>query len=159
MRIQSSRVMWSLKIVYLQCANWRANEMRTYDQSIHPKSYIAFSVYYSETVDNKEIGFKGTLIWEDTLSTAWQAHHFFRTILSGLVPVCAATNFFRSPIVSSGLGMNQGGKHNQHTNTHEYGMYTTHRHPGQVLPLVSTSTPPLSLCTRAYAHLSCIYKF
>lgn len=30
-------------------------------------------------------------------------YHFFKTILSGFVPVCAAINFFKSPIVSSGL--------------------------------------------------------
>lgn len=30
-------------------------------------------------------------------------YHFFKTIFSHRVPVCAAINFFKSPIVSSGL--------------------------------------------------------
>lgn len=39
-----------------------------------------------------------SLIW--SLKTVY---HFFKTIFSHLVPVCAAINFFKSPIVSSGL--------------------------------------------------------
>lgn len=32
-----------------------------------------------------------------------EVYHFLRTIFSARVPVCAATNFFKSPMVSSGL--------------------------------------------------------
>ena len=38
------------------------------------------------------------------LRDTFHAYHFLSTILSAFVPVCAATSFFRSPIVSSGLG-------------------------------------------------------
>jgi len=32
-------------------------------------------------------------------------YHFFKTIFSYLVPVCAATNFLKSPTVSVGLAL------------------------------------------------------
>ena len=47
-------------------------------------------------------------IWQLKESQIYSAYHFLSTIFSHLVPVCAATSFLRSPIVSSGLGASKG---------------------------------------------------
>lgn len=64
------------------------------------EAIMYFVVFQRDVVLVDDVPARITLL---CLSLMRDTNHFFKTIFSGLVPVCTAINFFKSPILSDGL--------------------------------------------------------
>ena len=64
--------------------------------------YLTFKRWLART--NQNMCMMQLIIWRNNIKRYNEhTYHFFNTILSHLVPVCAEISFFKSPTVSSGL--------------------------------------------------------